>query len=125
MAAPIYTDNHGIACAAAVCALGNRLSLYAGATRAGTAYADTTWGSPVKTTISGADWYQSTGSKGTITIPGGTVTNGTVITHYGVHSGTTLLRRVELPVALTINDGSQAVTVDVTPVYRYRGVDAA
>ncbi|MGZ9829849.1 hypothetical protein ACXYTP_23330 [Tsukamurella ocularis] len=124
MAAPIYTDPHGIACCAAITALGNRIGLYANATRAGTAYADTTWGTPTKNTVGSIDWYQSAGSKATITIPGGTVANGTVITHYGVHNGTTLLRRVELPVALTINDGSQAVTVDVTPTYRYRSTDS-
>lgn len=119
--ASTYQDAHLLACANAIAALGNRIGLYIGATRVGTVYADTTWGSAAKVTEDGYTWAKTIGSAGTITVPGGTVSNGAVIDGYGIHNGSTLLRRETLPVALTINDGSQAFSVDVTPIYRYRG----
>ncbi|WLP90272.1 hypothetical protein [Gordonia sp. NB41Y] len=120
--ASTYTDTHRNACANAIAALGNRIGLYVGTTRVGTVYADTTWGSAAKVTEDGYDWAKIIGSTGTITVPASTVANGTVIDRYGVHNGTTLLRTEALPVALTVNDGSQAFSVDVTPILRYRGL---
>lgn len=116
-----YSDAHRNACANAIAALGNRIGLYVGTTRVGTVYADTTWAAAVKVTESGTDKASTTGSKVTITVPGGTVANGTVINKYGVHNGSTLLRTQDLPVSLTVNDGAQAFDVDVTPVFKYRG----
>lgn len=113
-----YVAAHRRACAQAVTALGNRIGLFYGATRVGTVYADSAWG----TAVDGANNYaEVTGSTVTITIPGGTVPNGTVINRYGVFNGTTLLRTNDLPVSLTVNDGSQTLQVDVTPTYRYKG----
>lgn len=117
----VYQPAHRRACAEAITALGNRIGLYAGSTRVGTVYADTTWGAATDITEGGVDKAQVTGSTVTITIPAGTVANGTVIDGYGIFSGSTLLRRNTLPVSLTINDGSQQVQVDVTPVFTYRG----
>lgn len=119
--AATYTDAHRNACCSAVTALGAVIGLYAGSNRVGTVAATTTWGAPAKATEGGYDWAKSVGSLVTLTVPAGTVANGTVVDGYGVHSGTTLLRRQTLPVALTVNDGSQSFQVDVTPVYRYRG----
>lgn len=117
----VYQPAHRRACANAITALGNRIGLYAGSTRVGTVYADTTWGDAVDGTGPDADKAVVTGSTVTITIPGGTVSNGTIVDGYGIFNGSTLLRRNTLPVSLTINDGSQAVQVDVTPVFTYRG----
>jgi hypothetical protein len=122
----VYQDAHRNACANAVVALGNRIGLYAGATRVDTSpsssvYADTTWGAAAKVTEGGIDKAVSTGSTVTISVPAGTVANGTVIDRYGIFNGTTLLRTEALPIALTINDGSQAFQVDVTPKFKYRG----
>lgn len=110
------------ACCAAITALGNRIGLFAGSTRVGTAYADTTWATPVDVTESGIDKASSTGSLVTISVPGGTVANGTVINRYGVFNGATLLRTETLPVSLTVNDGSQPLQVDVTPTFKFWGV---
>lgn len=121
--ASTYTDAHRNACANAIAALGNRIGLYVGATRVGTVYADTTWGSAAKVTEDGYDWAKIIGSTGTITVPANTLsTNGTVIDRYGIHNGSTLLRTEALPVALTINDVTQAFSLDVTPILRYRGL---
>lgn len=117
----VYEAAHRRACAQAITALGNRIGLYTGATRVGTVYADTTWGAATDITEGGIAKAQVTGSTVTITIPGGTVANGAVVDGYGIFNGTTLLRRNTLPVSLTINDGSQQVQVDVTPVFKYRG----
>ncbi|MDL9938667.1 hypothetical protein QSJ18_18125 [Gordonia sp. ABSL1-1] len=117
-----YQDAHLLACVDAIKALGNRIGLYVGATRVGTVYADTTWGSSAKVTEDGFTWGKVTGSAATITVPASTVANGTVIDRYGILSGSTLLRTELLPVSLTINDGSQAFSVDVTPILRYRGL---
>jgi hypothetical protein len=117
----VYADAHRNACANAIVALGNRIGLYAGSTRVGTVYADTTWGGAVKVTESTVDKAQCTGSTVTISVPGSTVSNGTVIDGYGIFNGSTMLRRELLPVALTVNDGSQAFSVDVTPIFKYRG----
>lgn len=117
----VYADAHRNACANAITALGNRIGLYAGATRVGTVFADTTWGAAAKVTESTIDKAVSVGSTVTITIPGGTVANGTIIDGYGIFNGTTLLRREVLPVSITINDGSQSLQVDVTPTFKYRG----
>lgn len=116
-----YVAAHRNACANAITALGNRIGLYAGATRVGTVYADTTWGGAATGTGPDSDKAVSTGTKVTITVPGGTVSNGTTITRYGIFNGATLLRTNDLPVSLVVNDGSQAFQVDVTPVFKYRG----
>lgn len=115
--ANIYEDGYLTAAADALAALGNRIGLYTSAgARVGTAYADTTWGTAALSGTAPARIATKTGSKVTITVPASTVANGTVISHYGVHNGTTLLRRVDLkPITITVSDGSQAFTVDVTP----------
>ena len=118
----VYADAHLLACTNAVTALGNRIGLYAGSTRVGTVYGDTTWGSATKVTEDGFTWGKAVGSTVTISVPASTVSNGTVINGYGVFSGSTMLRREVLPISLTVNDGSQAFSVDVTPTYRYRGL---
>ncbi|AXC38106.1 hypothetical protein SEA_MULCH_28 [Gordonia phage Mulch] len=121
--ASTYTDAHRNACAAAIAALGNRVGLYTSAgARVGTVFADTTWGAAAKVTEDGFDWGKVNGSQVTITVPAGTVADGTQITRYGIHNGTTLLRSEDLPVGLTINDGDVAFSVDVTPSFRYRGI---
>ncbi|UJQ86102.1 hypothetical protein ZANY_33 [Gordonia phage Zany] len=120
--AATYQDDHLLAAANAITALGNRIGLYVGGTRVGTVYADTTWGAAAKVTEDGFTWGKSTGSAATITVPGGTLSNGAVIDRYGILNGSTLLRTEALPVALTINDASQEFSVDVTPIFRYRGV---
>ncbi|MCC9182555.1 hypothetical protein [Mycolicibacterium mageritense] len=122
----VYQAAHRRACCAAITALGARIGLYAGSTRVDTTptssvYADTTWGAPADITEGGIDKAQSVGSTVTISVPAGTVANGTVIDGYGIFNGATLLRRETLPIALTINDGSQAFQVDVTPRFKYRG----
>lgn len=121
-----YQAAHRRACCAAITALGNRVGLFAGSTRVDTTptssvYADTTWGTPTDVTEGGVAKAQSVGSTVTITIPGGTVANGTVINRYGIFNGATLLRTEALPVSITVNDGSQALQVDVTPTFKYRG----
>ncbi|UXE05239.1 hypothetical protein SSEA_SKINNY_33 [Mycobacterium phage Skinny] len=116
-----YEAAHRRACASAITALGNRIGLYAGSTRVGTVYADTTWGTATDVSEGGVAKAQVTGSKVTISIPASTVSNGTEIDGYGVFNGSTLLRRESLPATITINDGSQAISIDVTPVFKYRG----
>lgn len=120
--ASTYQDAHLLACADAIAALGNRIGLYVGTTRVGTVYADTTWGSAAKVTEDSYTWGKKIGSTVTISVPASTVSNGTVINKYGILNGTTLLRTEDLPVSLTVNDGSQAFSVDVTPILRYRGL---
>lgn len=117
-----YEDAHLIACANAITNLGNRIGLYYGNTRVGTVYADTTWGTATAITESSTRKGQRTGSTVTINVPASTVPNGTVIDKYAVFNGTTLLRKQTLPVSLTVNDGSQAFSVDVTPLFKYSGV---
>lgn len=117
-----YQDAHLIACANAIKALGNRIGLYVGATRVGTVYADTTWGAAAKVTEDGFDWGKTIGSTVTITVPGGTVSNGTTIDRYGILNGTTLLRTEALNVSQVVNDGSVSFSIDVTPIFRYRGL---
>lgn len=130
-----YQAAHRRSCCAAITALGNRIGLYAGATRVGTVYADTTWATPVDineprdtsqpfhaTNNPNIDKAASTGSTVTITIPAGTVANGTVINRYGVFNGGTLLRTEALPILITISDGSQELKIDVTPTLKFWGV---
>ncbi len=117
-----YQAAHRRACCAAITNLGNRIGLFAGSTRVGTAYADTTWATPVDVTESSIDKASSTGSLVTISVPASTVANGTVINRYGVFNGATLLRTEALPVSLTVNDGSQPLQVDVTPIFKFWGV---
>ncbi|AMQ66966.1 hypothetical protein SEA_BIPPER_30 [Mycobacterium phage Bipper] len=129
----VYQPAHRRAACAAITALGNRVGLYYGTTRVGTAYADTTWAAPTDINepinpalpVSGSnpnvDKAQSVGSAVTISVPANTVPNGTVIDRYGIHNGTTLLRTEALPIALVINDGTQAFSADVTPKFKYRG----
>lgn len=119
--ASVYQDAHRNACANAIVALGARIGLYVGATRVGTVFADTTWGAAEKVNESGIDKAICTGSTVTISVPASTVSNGTVIDRYGILNGTTLLRTELLPIALTVNDGSQAFSIDVTPKFKYRG----
>lgn len=116
-----YQAAHRRACCAAITALGNRIGLYAGATRVGTAYADTSWGTPVDGAGGDAGKAISTGTKVTITVPAAAVSNGTIINRYGIFNGATLLRTNDLPISLTVNDGSEAFQVDVTPTFKYRG----
>jgi hypothetical protein len=118
----LYQSAHVKACANAITALGNRIGLYVGSTRVGTVFADTTWGAAVDGAGGDAGKGVATGSLVTITVPGGTVSNGTVINKYGIHNGSTLLRTQDLSVSLTVADGSQAFSVDVTPVFKYSGV---
>lgn len=117
-----YADAHLLACADAIKNLGNRIGLYYGSTRVGTVYADTVWGSAAKVTEDEFVWGKVTGTAATITVPGATVANGTVIDGYGIFNESTLLRRELLPVSLTIGDASQAFSVDVTPIFRYRPI---
>lgn len=121
-----YQAPHRRACCAAITALGARVGLFAGSTRVDTTptssvYADTTWGAPTDITEASIPKAQSVGSTVTISVPAGTVANGTVINRYGIFNGATLLRTEALPIALTINDGSQSFQVDVTPTFKYRG----
>ncbi len=117
-----YADAHLLACADAICALGNRIGLYYGSTRVGTVYADTTWGAAAKVTEDGFTWGKKIGSTVTISVPASTVANGTTIDGYGIFNGATLLRRETMPLSIIVNDGSQAFTVDVTPIFRYRPI---
>ncbi|MFD7247956.1 hypothetical protein ACFV6Y_39175 [Streptomyces massasporeus] len=133
-----YQAAHRRAYCAAGTALGNRIGLFANNTRIDTTpssvFGDTAWGAPVDineprdpkqpahaTNNPNVDKAQSTGSTVTITIPAGTVANGTVINRYGVFNGATLLRTEELSMSLVINDGSQVAQVDVTPRHKFRG----
>lgn len=113
-----YEDTYLTQGVNALAALGNRVGLYdSGGSRVGTAYADTTWGTAALSGSGGSRKATRTGSKVTVTVPASTVSNGTVITHYGIHNGSTLLRKVDLtPISVTVNDGSQSFTIDVTPV---------
>lgn len=129
-----YQPAHRRSACAAITALGNRVGLYYGNTRVGTAYADTTWGEPTdisepidptlpadpveNPTVVKA---QSVGSTVTIAVPANAVPNGTVIDRYGIHNGTTLLRSEKLSIAMIINDASQAFSAEVTPKFKYRG----
>lgn len=115
--ANVYEDGFLTAGADAIAALGNRIGLYTSAgARVGTAYADTTWGTAALSGSGSARVATKTGSTVTITVPASTVANSTVISHYGVLSGSTLLRKVDLtPITITVNDGSQSFTVSVTP----------
>ena len=115
--ANIYEDGFITGAAAAIAALGNRIGLYLSTgVRVGTVYADTTWGSPALSGSGGARMATVTGSEVTINVTGGLLSNGAQITHYGILSGTTLLRKIDLePVSLTVNDGAQAFPVRVTP----------
>lgn len=118
----VYADAHMLACADAIKALGNRVGLYYGSTRVGTVYADTTWGAAAKVTEDSNTWGKVVGSTVTISVPASTVANGTVIDGYGIFNGTTLLRRELMPLSIVVNDGAQAFTVDVTPIFRYRPI---
>ncbi len=115
--ANIYEDGFITGSAAAIAALGNRIGLYLSTgVRVGTVYADTTWGSPTLSGSGGAKKATVTGSEVTINVTASLLANGDQITHYGILSGTTLLRKVDLePVSLVVNDGSQAFPVRVTP----------
>ncbi|AKJ71823.1 hypothetical protein TIN4_26 [Tsukamurella phage TIN4] len=116
-----YEDAHLIAAATAITNLGNRIGLFYGNTRVGTVYTDTTWGTATAVTDNGERKGRRPGSNVTINVPASTVPNGTVIDKYGVFNGTTLLRKVPLTVSQVVNDGSQAFSIDVTPVYLYEG----
>lgn len=113
-----YEDGYLTAGVNALAALGNRVGLYDDeGDRVGTAYADTTWGTAALSGSVGSRKAIRTGSKVTVSVPASTVANGTTITHYGIHNGSTLLRKVGLtPISVIVNDGSQAFTIDVTPV---------
>lgn len=113
-----YEDTYLTQGVNALAALGNRIGLYLSTgARVGTVFADTTWGTAALSGSGNDRVATRTGSEAIIVVPGGTLSNGAVITHYGIHNGTTLLRRVDLqPVTLTINNGSLAFPVRVTPV---------
>lgn len=120
--ATTYETAHLNASANAITALGNRIGLYLSTgARVGTVYADTTWGSAAAGSGGDSGKAVATGSTVTITIPASTLANGNVITQYAVFSGTTLLRRVDLPASITVNDATQALQIDVTPVFKYSG----
>lgn len=101
----------------ALAAAGTTIGLYLSTgARVGTVSATTTWGSSVLSGSGAARIATTTGSQVVITVPADVLTAGAQITHYGVLSGSTLLRRVDLqPVALTVNRGDLAFEVRVTP----------
>lgn len=123
--ANIYEDTYLEQGVNALAALGNRIGLYRqNGTRAGTAFADTTWGAAALSGSGASRKATSTGSEVTVTVPAGVLSAGDVITHYGILNGNTLLRRVDLePVSLTVNRGDMAVPVRVTPVLEFDGVE--
>ncbi|MGB3301763.1 MAG: hypothetical protein WBA98_03655 [Gordonia sp. (in: high G+C Gram-positive bacteria)] len=103
--------------AAAIGALGKTIALYLSTgARVGTVSADTTWGTPVLSGSGAARVATLPGSEAMVSVPAGVLSAGAVITHYGIMSGSTLLRRVDLePVSLTVNRGDIAFEVRVTP----------
>ena len=125
MAEAEYEDAHLLACADAITALGNRIGLYqSNGNRVGTVYADTTWQTATKVTEGGIVYARRAGSTVTILVPSGTLSNGAVINRYGILNGSTLLRKIELPVTQTVNNGSLDFQIDVTPVYYYRSAES-
>jgi hypothetical protein len=125
MAEAEYEDAHLLACANAITALGNRIGLYqSNGNRVGTVYADTTWQTATKVTEGGIVYARRAGSTVTILVPSGTLSNGAVIYRYGILNGSTLLRKIELPVTQTVNNGSLDFQIDVTPVYYYRSAES-
>ena len=119
--ANVYEDTYLTQGVTALSALGNRIGLFTSAgVRVGTVYADTTWGTATVTGTAPARKGVRTGSKVTINVPASTVATGTVISHYGIFNGTTLLRKVDLkPLTATVSDGSQAFDIDVTPTMEF------
>ncbi|GAA3963199.1 hypothetical protein [Gordonia caeni] len=115
--ANVYEDAYLTQGVNALVALGNRIGLYTSTgARVGTVYADTTWAAAVLSGSGANRVATRTGSEVTITVPASTVTAGTQITHYGVLTGTTLLRKVDLePVSITVNRADMAFDVRVTP----------
>ncbi len=115
--ANIHEDAYLTAGVNALAGTGNRIGLYLSTgVRVGTVYADTTWAAAVISGSGDARTATRTGSEVTITVPASTLTAGAQITHYGVLSGTTLLRRVDLePVSITVNRADMAFDVRVTP----------
>lgn len=112
-----YEDVYLTRGASDLAAHGNRIGLYqADGARVGTAYADTTWGTATLAGTGAARTATRTGSEVTITVPANTASAGDQITHYGILSGTTLLRKVDLtPVSITVNRADMAFDVRVTP----------
>lgn len=123
MAVPIWDDAPLQAATNAVAAMWARVGLYKGAVRVGTVYADTTWGSATIVTENGIKYGRALGSTVGIVIPGGTLTNGDVITHYGLLNGTTLSRRKDLPFSFTVGDATKPITINVTPEFLLGGQD--
>lgn len=119
--ATIYEDGYLTAGVNALAGTGNRIGLYTSTgARVGTVYADTTWASAVLSGSGAARKASRTGSEVTINVPASTVTAGAQITHYGVLTGTTLLRKVDLePVSLTVNRADMAFDVRVTPTIEF------
>lgn len=115
--ANVYEDAYLTQGVNALAGLGNRIGLYTSTgARVGTVYADTTWAAAVLSGTGANRVATRTGSEVTITVPSGTLTAGTQITHYGVLTGTTLLRKVDLePVSITVNRADMAFDVRVTP----------
>ena len=116
-----YADTYLTQGVDALAGTGNRIGLYTSTgARVGTVYADTTWGAAVLSGSGAARKAARTGSEVTITVPAGTLSAGAQITHYGVLSGTTLLRKVDLePVSITVNRADMAFDVRVTPTLEF------
>lgn len=115
--ANINEDAYLTAGATAIGALGKTVALFLSTgSRVGTVAADTTWGAATLSGSGAAKVANLTGSEVVLSVPAGTLTAGAVITHYGIMSGSTLLRRVDLePVSLTVNRGDISFDVRVTP----------
>lgn len=122
MANTDWTDAHRRAACAAIAALANTIGLLKeDGARVGTVSGTTTWGTPADHTDGGIVWARSLGSTVALTIPAGTLNNGDTITHYGIYSGSTLLRKRALPFAMVVSDAAQQGLVDVTPQLWFRG----
>lgn len=123
--AAIYEDAYLTAGVNALAGTGNRIGLYlSNGSRVGTVSADTTWATAVLSGSGATRTATRTGSEVTITVPAATVSAGAQITHYGVLSGSTLLRKVDLePISLTVNRADMAFDVRVTPSIAFNPVE--
>lgn len=123
MAVPQWEDAPLISATKTVAELWKRVGLYKGAVRVGTVYTDTTWDNGAIVTESGNKYGKCIGAMVPIVVPAGTLTNGDVITHYGLLNGTTLSRRKDLPYSVVVNDATKAITINVTPEFLMGGQD--
>lgn len=119
--ANIYEDAYLTAGVNALAGTGSRIGLYLSTgARVGTVYADTTWGTAALSGSGAARIATRSGSEVVITVPPETLPAGAQITHYGVLTGTTLLRKVGLePVSVIVNRGDMAFEVRVTPTLEF------